>query len=193
MKKHSIHHIFLLGTLSIATASGAVVIIDVSPFDGINGEIPVNSSPSFDFAGVTNGLELFNQSNFYGLEADFQLTLATGGSNASPTNFSGGTVIDSSANFTGSTPFSGFHYIGQEAPDFGPNSYMGFRTELTSGNFNYGWIEITWDGAANEYEILAAAYEDSGAPIAAGFTGVPEPSTALLTGLAALGLIRRRR
>jgi len=76
---------------------------------------------------------------------------------ASPRNFALGEIIDASATFT-----SGFYepmfrvqspnllYL---APDFGPASYLGFR----SSGGSYGWLEVTWDQATAEFEILAAA------------------------------------
>jgi hypothetical protein len=82
------------------------------------------------------------------------------------------------------------------SPNFGPGSYMGFKT----AQGNYGWLEVTWDGT--NFEILSGAYEtDPGDTIyagqGAGPAAVPEPGTwaaaALLAGGAAFARWRKRR
>jgi len=69
-------------------------------------------------------------------------------------------------------------------------------SESRSTGGNYGWLEVTWDQATTEFEILAAAYEtQAGVGIAAGT--VPEPAVgavaALALGGAAYARWRRRR
>ena len=69
---------------------------------------------------------------------------------------------------------------------------MGFRTAQN----NYGWLEVTWAAASDQFQILSGAYESTAnTPIPIG--AVPEPTTIALTGVAALalgaGAIRRAR
>jgi hypothetical protein len=91
-----------------------------------------------------------------------------------------------------------FQYNTSISPDFGSGSYMGFRT----AQGNYGWLEVTWDSASQDFQIFSGAYEDQvGVSILAGDTGgpaaVPEPGTwaaaALLAGGAAFARWRKRR
>jgi hypothetical protein len=87
--------------------------------------------------------------------------------------------------------------ITHNSPDFGPGSYMGFRTQTG----NYGWLNVTWARATGEFQIYSGAYESvPGVSIAAGAVApvpVPEPSTIAMLGAGALAVgasaIRRRR
>jgi hypothetical protein len=78
-----------------------------------------------------------------------------------------------------------------EAPDFGPGSYIGFR----SANNHYGYLEVTWTSATNTFEVLSGAYESQpGVGIRAGAAAIPEPSSAALSlGALAAGVFVRRR
>ena len=124
----------------------------------------------------------------------FGLYFASTGPVASPQNFSTGADIDSAATFKSGLQGVAFGEYGVESPNFGPDSFMGFRTSQG----NYGWLEVTWDNVSENFEILAGAYEDQvGAGIAAGDTGIsaiPEPASVLGTmGLLASGLLLRTR
>jgi hypothetical protein len=120
-----------------------------------------------------------------------------GGDYATPTNFSSGATIDGTSSFSGDAGYTAFRYYSDVSPAFGAGSYMGFKTDQG----NYGWLEVTWDPDAEEFEILSGAYESvAGVAIAAGDTGgggvsaIPETSSVLgLAGLVAGSAFLRRR
>lgn len=90
------------------------------------------------------------------------------------------------------------------APDIGANQYLGFRLG-SSGTYNYGYFELTWTSARNEFEIKSAAYESiANTPIFTPSDGggdgggaVPEPASgaiaALLMGGTALRQWRKKQ
>ncbi len=180
-------------TLATSAVEAAIVVLDVGPggfnIDGVNAGVAPGGMQMIPFPTASQyWLGLFNDyANGYfsllGIGMGPQAGVAFTGGAASPRNFALGEIIDASATFT-----SGFYepmfrvqspnllYL---APDFGPASYLGFR----SSGGSYGWLEVTWDQATAEFEILAAAYETQvGVGIAAG--AVPEPPVSALAALA---------
>ncbi len=194
--------------LGTAPSEAAIIDIDLGPSPGFNilglngGVAPGGQRDiaNFPVAGGMN-LELNNGSyshigvfGFMSVGGDNVAAFAAGSGFLTPTNFAKDSIIDSSVDFSF---YSGFSYAGNVSPNFGPGSYMGFRFPNGS-DFNYGWLEVTWDGATSEFQILSGAYESvPGVGILAGAVAVPEPSTVALTGIAALalgaGAIRRSR
>lgn len=188
--------------LSTAADAG-IVTIDVSGISGPNAGVASGQNQyiyNFPIAGPT--LEIYNNSfDMSGLDGDDFLQFANGGVYASPVNFSAGTEISIASMWSGIGNNTVFRNGLASAPVFGANSYMGFRFSTDSGaNYNYGWIEVTWNGT-DTFEILSAAYEDTlNTPILAGDTGaapVPEPASgavvALLMGGTALRQWRKKR
>jgi hypothetical protein len=194
---------------AMSTSEAAIVIIDIGPsgfdVDGVNAGVALYSLLYRDNFPLTGAGRLYAANGFFGgvwgLAGVSGLSFANGGSIASPSKFSLGAAIGSSANWDTAgvavvNPF--FQYITFASPDFGPGSYMGFRT----AQGNYGWLEVTWDSASKDFQILSGAYEDQvGVAILAGGgagpAAVPEPGTwaaaALLAGGAAFARWRKRR
>ena len=159
-----------VGTGALATsAEAAVVTIDVSPtgfnIAGVNGGVAGGDyTTKSDFPTANAGtLWLLNglkggQNTGLTFQGGGDSGIAAGNPSASPVNFAAGTLIDASAG--GSTFISGygqtgFKYGAYVSPDFGPNSFLGFKDAL--GRF--GYIETTWNSTTNEFRILSAAYE----------------------------------
>ncbi len=194
------------GTLA-STASAAVVTLDVTSISGINGGVPDDDDhPRFPLSSLHSGLifgdlGIYNDTagDYLGLGNSRHMAFAVNSltTDASPKNFSSGAMVDASSLFDGDYAETLFSYDGSKSPDFGPNSFMGFRArgDLSgSPEWYYGYFEVTWMSATNTFQILSGAYEDQiGVGIAAG--AVPEPSTAVLSlgALAAGALIRRRK
>ena len=161
------------GILGTHSAEAAIVTIDIGPsgfnIEGVNAGGQNSSISNFPISG---GGTLSIRD---GVRGGSNLYFATNGTNASPSNFSGGVSIGSS--FTGTwatnfSPTSYFKYYGDISPNFGADSYLGFRT----AQGNYGWMEATWNGT--DFQFYSAAYENVvGTSIVAGDTGsvaVPE-------------------
>jgi MYXO-CTERM domain-containing protein len=70
---------------------------------------------------------------------------------------------------------------------------MGFRFG-TSGSYNYGYLEVTWDPTSQDFQILSAAYESTvnTAITTPGGASVPTPSPASLVALVVGGALLRR-
>jgi hypothetical protein len=194
-----------VGLAATPAADAAIVLIDITStgfdLDGINAGVSPGGSTNKNHFPIFNGgtLMAFNMNGFApkGLMGTGGLSFAAGSSNASPVKFTPYQSIDSLANWNsgGSNLFA---YFGTESPDFGSGSYMGFKTNQG----NYGWLEVTWAGATDTFQIYSGAYESvANVAILAGDTGtsaVPEPgqvaSSLLLLTLGAAGVaIQRQR
>lgn len=190
------------GALATAPVEAAVVSIDIGPsgfnIAGVNAGLGYGSTTVNNFPFASAGdLKLYGQgdSNFWGLAGIVGLEFAVNAqTTASPRNFGSGSIIDGSALFQSAPIQSVFRYgYGSftSSPDFGPGSYMGFKTSQN----NYGWLEVTWNNASDNWEILSGAYEttpDTGIGVP-----VPEPLAISAGCLAALAMggaaIRRLR
>ena len=213
-----------LGASTVATpvADAAIVNINIGPsgfnIGGVNAGLGLyNSTYRYFPDGGQGVLWLGNQEVFptavegrayvTGLALFYGFFATDSAAPASPTRFALNAPINGSSNFTnnvytgasffkvaGGNSYDG--YFSYSSPNFGPGSYMGFRT----ANNSFGWLEVTWDGT--DFEILSGAYEtDPGVAILAGQgagpAAVPEPGTwaaaALLAGGAAFARWRKRR
>ena len=193
------------GLAATPAADAAIVLIDITStgfdLDGINAGVSPGGSTNKNHFPIFNGgtIQAFNMNGFApkGIVGEGGLSFATGSSIASPVKFTPYQSIDSSANWKSGIS-NIFSLGGTESPDFGPGSYMGFKTNQG----NYGWLEVTWAGATDTFQIYSGAYESvANVAIAAGDTGtsaVPEPgqvaSSLLLLALGAGGVaIQRQR
>ncbi|MFM7134032.1 MAG: hypothetical protein ACKO0W_06930 [Planctomycetota bacterium] len=164
---------------------------------GVNAGLAPNSARSMNLPFVGCVMQMY--SGYYGytgLVGDGYLSFAVTGGRASPRNFASGASIDGTALFASyatQSLFSYFvvNYYDDVSPNFNAGSFMGFRFSTDLGTtFNYGWLEVLWDGT--DWEILAGAYESTaGVAIRAG--AVPLPGAAGLAACGLLGLSRRRR
>jgi hypothetical protein len=198
------------GILGNHSAEAAIVPIDVSSINGVNGGVTAGSYTSI-YNFPTNGAGTLALTNAYSI-GDGAITgilfsingdggeFATGAALVTPVNFAAGTLIDATA---GGGAFSNgvytvFKYGPYVSPDFGPNSFLGFRDALG----RYGYIETTWNSTSDQFQIFSAAYESVAgvAIMTPGAASVPEIDPAglastmsLVMGSAAMLEQRRRK
>jgi hypothetical protein len=169
MKKTILALALLAGLTSFAGNAKA----DISYFN-----TPLTLSPAGGSAYfTTDGTSLFvSSSGNYSTNLSLQNYYSTLYFNPSFTTspVPSGYVISSTSTLTSfntATPSSG---------------YYGFAINLGSGNYDYGWVNLS----GSDYTVLSAALNTTpNQSILAGQTAVPEPSSYALLGLGALALV----
>jgi hypothetical protein len=205
------------------SAQAALISIDVSAFNGINGGIAAGTVADFTIiTGVKlriyNNYTNFQSNTFTGLgNAGSTGTLeiangaVTGNIQSRPFAYNPGQSIKNAIGASGFTDGVGSIVISSfsqtivnnaswystgsfTSPDFTSDNYLGFKTQAG----NYGWLNTTWTASTGQFQVLGGAYESVvGADIVTPVAAVPEPSTCVmaLAGLACGGFVvfRRRR
>ena len=146
----------------------------------------INDFPIF---GSRNILYLAN--DFYGTSGlsgwptNFQLAVNSTSGAAQIKNFASPDLISSSSLFNSNYINTAFKSGSVTAANFTTSNYVGFRFG-TTGSYNYGWLQTTWDGT--NFQINSGAYESSvnTAILAGAAAPVPEPGTLALGSLALL-------
>lgn len=179
-------------TVAISNSDAAISQIDIGitgfNIGGVNAGLSVggyrtiSAFPVYGSGGMVLN-NVYGGGVVTGLDGGSGFTFAITGGNTSPRNFAQNESISAAGFFSDLVASSAFKYGASTSPDFGPGSYMGFKT----AQGNYGWLEVTWDSQLAQFEILGGAYEDQpGVAINAG--AIPEPSSVALAGVAALVL-----
>jgi len=224
---------FLTGFLAMLVAAGlfslagaaqaALISINVSAFNGINGGIAAGTFADFTIiTGVNlriyNNYTNFQSNTFHGLgNAGISGTLeiangaVTGNIQSRPFAYNPGQSIKNAIGATGFTDGVGSIIISSfsqtivnnanwyskgtfTSPDFSSSNYLGFKTQAG----NYGWLNTTWTASTGQFQVLGGAYESVvGADIFTPSAPVPEPGTwaaaALLAGGAGFMRWRKRK
>jgi hypothetical protein len=164
--------------------------------NGLNGGVASNTYRrvnNFPIFGATNILYIYN--NYRGTTGlggfsfntipRFQLAVTSTTGSAKIKNFASSTSISSSSLFNDVYTNTAFKSGGTSASIFTTSNYVGFRFG-TTGSYNYGWLQTTWDGT--NFQINSGAYESTvnTAILAGAAAPVPEPGTLGLGSLALL-------
>jgi len=153
MKKTLLILAFVAGFTCFArNAQAAIVIIDISPtgfnIGGPNGGVANNSALPVDNFPISSNL-IFVANNYFGytgLLAASGIGFAAGANDATPVRFALNQLIDSGSGYQGGDQ-TWFEARGAVSPDFGPGSYMGFKTSQG----NYGWLAVTWTASSDQF------------------------------------------
>lgn len=186
----------------VASSEAAVIPIDLTGKTGDNmGAGPGQFQDFYDVLPNSQRLSVLNNYGNYGMRGlsvqNGGGIAATGGNSfATPVKFGAGETIGSSSTFYDSYSPTVFKSTWRTGPDFGPNSFLGFKT--ASGQ--YGYFEVLWTNSTNTFKLISAAYESTpGVAIQTpgGGGAVPEPASgaiaALLMGGTALRQWRKKR
>ncbi len=186
-----------------ASSQAAVVSVDLAGFTGDNMGA---ANGGYAFCYAIPGVDLFATNGWQGFSgltinngANVGGFLATGkfGTN-DPINVGPGVTIGASSGiWADSLASTSFKSSDRTVSDFGPNSFLGFKTAAG----RYGYIEVLWTASTSTFKLVSAAYEsDVGVAIqtpGGGGGAVPEPASgavvALLMGGTALRQWRKKR
>lgn len=187
----------------VSGAEAAVVSIDLNAagISGLDGGTTSFKSVAL-YPGSPESLVIFGIADTLKgmrINANPGSGIAFSGGNTSPKKFGNSQTIDDSSSFTSDATKTLFLNGSGISPDFGPSSYIGFKTSLN----RFGYIEVTWSASTKTFNLISAAYEsDAGVAIQTPSGGggggeVPEPASgaiaALLMGGTALRQWRKKR
>ena len=190
-----------VGAIGLGTCTeAAIVSIDLTGKTGDNmGVAPGGFQDFYDVLPNNQRLSVLNNYGIYGMRG---LSVQNGGgiaatwgnSFATPVKFGAGETIGSSSSFMDSYSPTVFKSTWRTSPDFGPNSFLGFKTAAGQ----YGYFEVLWTASTNTFNLVSAAYESTpGVAIQTPAGAVPEPASgaiaALLMGGTALRQWRKKR
>jgi len=200
MKKTLLTLALMAGITSFAqNAQAELITINIGPspgfnISGINGGVADGYITTVAFPIPGNSMDIYNTyAGIYVGLTGFKLGFVAGNASATPVKFGPNESIGSGSIYKDGHQ-SLFKFQDTVSPDFGPNSYMGFRTRQN----NYGWLEVTWTASSRQFQILSGAYESvADTPIVTPAAApIPEPGTwaamAIFAGGAAFAGWRRR-
>jgi len=185
----------VLGKLCATESRAEIVMIDVGStglnINQVNGGLTSAGSfirkQNFPISGAGNLYLNYKVGGgqAIGLSGNGGMAFAiTGISTAAIKNFATSATIDAGSSFNTNYNFTAFKSGSSTAANFTTSNFVGFRFG-TTGNYNYGWLQTTWDGT--NFQINSGAYESTAnTAILAGAVPVPEPGTLALGSLALL-------
>ncbi len=185
----------VLGKLCATESRAEIVIIDLGStgfnINQVNGGLNTAGSyirkQNFPISGAGNLYLNYKvgEGQAIGLSGNGGMAFAiTGISTAAIKNFATSATIDAGSSFNTNYNFTAFKSASSTAANFTTSNYVGFRFG-TTGNYNYGWLQTTWDGTS--FQVNSGAYESTAnVAIQAGAIAVPEPGTLTLGSLALL-------
>lgn len=188
---------------AVITINLAAAGIDSVNITGLNAGKTFGSARTevLGFVG-TNELRIRFDSARIGLDPEDNMSIAINGGITSAHRFGAGATIDGSFGGVWNSGNSNTAFYNGDSvsfsPDFGPNSFIGFRF-ASGGGFKYGYIEVLWNWtgtpSTSSFQLLSAAYEDqeNTAIVTPGGSVVPEPTSMAIFGLGALGMAYRAR
>jgi hypothetical protein len=191
-----------VGAIGLGTScEAAVVSIDLTGKTGDNmGIAPGGFQNFYDVLPNSQRLIGFNGSLLGSRGISVQngggIAATAGNALGQPVKFASGATIGSSSTFFGAYMATIFKSNYRTVADFGPNSFLGFKTAAGQ----YGYFEVLWTASTNTFKLVSAAYESTpGVAIQtpSGGGAVPEPASgaiaALLVGGTALRQWRKKR
>ena len=179
------------GTLALAApADAAVVALDLTALSlsGLNAGVAAGSSDNRSINPPGGNSFIVYNDGIKGMDELFGIQFANVSGSVELAKFTTGSFIGGS--YTDWSPQGYFYEAGStpsiSAPNFGPNSFIGFRI-ANGSDWNYGYLEALWDGT--NFQFLSGEYESTVNTA----IQVPAPGAAALLAMAGLTGRRRRR
>lgn len=179
------------GTLALAApADAAVVALDLTALNlsGLNAGVAAGSSDNRSINPPGGNSFIVYNDGIKGMDENFGIQFANVSGSVELAKFTTGSFIGGS--YTAWSGSGYFYDAGSSpsisAPNFGPNSFIGFRI-ANGSDWNYGYLEALWDGT--DFQFLSGEYESTVNTA----IQVPAPGAAALLAMAGLTGSRRRR